>query len=128
LASTGTATRRSPSSATTRAGGYPDCRAAPGSVRWASGLPAPAHIDGTRDNHTLVVTFARLHGAELVADGLIAAGELASLVAELKAHLADPATITLYCLSCSRELEEAGHQGGLQSRVNPKVRRYRRSP
>ena len=35
----------------------------------------PAHIDGTRDNHTLLITFARLHGAELVADGRIAASD-----------------------------------------------------
>ncbi len=60
----------------------------------------PAYIDGAGDNHTLLVTFAKLHGAALVADGLVAAGELASLVAELEAHLADPATITLYCLFC----------------------------
>ena len=32
----------------------------------------PANIDGTRDNHTLLVTFARPHGAELVADGACA--------------------------------------------------------
>ena len=81
-------------------------RRLPGLLRGAAlgqvGFPAvcPAHINGTCDNHTLLVTFARLHGAELVADGLIAAGELASLVAELKAHLADPATITLYRLPC----------------------------
>ena len=63
----------------------------------------PARIDGTRDHHTLLVTFARPHGAELAADGLIrppAAGELASPAAELKAHLADPATITLYRPPC----------------------------
>ena len=36
----------------------------------------------------------------LVADGLVADGELAILVNELEAHLADPATITLYCLLC----------------------------
>jgi SAM-dependent methyltransferase len=61
---------------------------------------APAYIDGVGDNHTLLVTFAKLHGAELVADGLVAADELARLVAELEAHLADPATITIYCLFC----------------------------
>lgn len=60
----------------------------------------PACIDGTAAQHTLLVTFAKLHGAELVADGLIAAGELASLVAELEAHLADPATITIDKLFC----------------------------
>lgn len=60
----------------------------------------PAYIDGTGDDHTLLVTFAKLHGAELVADGLVAADELASLMAELEAHLADPATITFYCLFC----------------------------
>jgi SAM-dependent methyltransferase len=60
----------------------------------------PAYIDGGEDNHTLLVSFAKLHGAELVADGLIAADELASFVDELEAHLADPATITLYCLLC----------------------------
>ena len=87
------------SSATTWAGGYPDCRAAPGPARRASGLSALPHR-GTRDNRILLVTSARLHGTGLVADGLIAAGELASLVAELKAHLADPATITLYRLPC----------------------------
>jgi SAM-dependent methyltransferase len=60
----------------------------------------PAYIDGVGDNHALLVTFAKLHGAALVADGLVAADELASLVAELEAHLADPATITIYCLLC----------------------------
>jgi SAM-dependent methyltransferase len=60
----------------------------------------PAYIDGAGDNHTLLVTFAKLHGAALVADGLVAADELASLVAELAAHLADPGTITFYCLFC----------------------------
>jgi SAM-dependent methyltransferase len=60
----------------------------------------PAYIDGVGDNHKLLVTFARLHGAELVADGLVSADELASLIAELEAHLADPATITIYCLFC----------------------------
>jgi hypothetical protein len=66
----------------------------------ASRAVCPAHIDGTRDNHTLLVTFARPHGAKLAADGRIAAGERASLVTELKVHLADPATMTLYCLPC----------------------------
>lgn len=65
----------------------------------------PAHIDGVGDNHTLLVTFAKLHGAGLVADGLVAAGELASLVAELEAHLADPATITIYSMLCRPGLE-----------------------
>jgi SAM-dependent methyltransferase len=60
----------------------------------------PAYIDGVGDNHNLLVTFARLHGAELVADGLVAADELAGLIAGLEAHLADPATITIYCLFC----------------------------
>jgi hypothetical protein len=55
----------------------------------------PTYIDGGEDNHTLLVSFAKLHGAALVADGLVAAGELAVLVNELEAHLADPATITL---------------------------------
>jgi hypothetical protein len=43
---------------------------------------------------------AKHHGAALVADGLVAASELGTLVNELEAHLADPATITLYCLLC----------------------------
>jgi SAM-dependent methyltransferase len=60
----------------------------------------PSYIDGAGDNHNLLVTFARLHGTELVAEGLVAADELASLIAELEAHLADPATITIYCLFC----------------------------
>ena len=60
----------------------------------------PAYLDGVGDNHTLLVTFAELHAAELVSDGLIAADELASLVNELQAHLADPATITIYKLFC----------------------------
>ena len=55
---------------------------------------------GYDDNHTLLVSFAKLHGADLVADGLVAADELASLVEELEAHLADPATMTLYSLLC----------------------------
>jgi SAM-dependent methyltransferase len=60
----------------------------------------PTFIDGVGDDRTLLVTFAKLHGAALVADGLVAADELATLVAELEAHLADPATITFYCLFC----------------------------
>jgi len=60
----------------------------------------PSHIDGGDDNHTLLVSFAKLHGAALVADGLVTADELVSLVNELEAHLADPATITLYSLLC----------------------------
>lgn len=60
----------------------------------------PAHIDGVGDNHTLLIAFVKLHGAELASDGLIAADELASLVTELEAHLADPATITIYKLFC----------------------------
>jgi SAM-dependent methyltransferase len=60
----------------------------------------PTFIDGAGDDRTLLVTFAKLHGAALVADGLVAADELATLVAELEAHLADPATITFYCLFC----------------------------
>jgi SAM-dependent methyltransferase len=61
----------------------------------------PAYIGvGDNHNHTLLVAFARLHGAELVADGLLRADELASLVAELEAHLANPATMTFYCLFC----------------------------
>jgi hypothetical protein len=63
-------------------------------------LPRSADIDGGDDDHTLLVRFAQLHGADLVADGLVAADELAMLVSELEAHLADPATITLYCLLC----------------------------
>jgi hypothetical protein len=60
----------------------------------------PTCIDGTGDIQTLLVAFARLHNAELVADGLVAADELASLIAELEAHLADPATITFHPLFC----------------------------
>lgn len=60
----------------------------------------PAYIDSAGDNHTLLVTFAKLHGAALAADELIAANELTGLVAELEAHLADPATITIYSLFC----------------------------
>jgi SAM-dependent methyltransferase len=81
-------------------------RRLPGMLR-AAGLDevgfravCPTYIDGGEDNHTLLVTFAKLHGSALVADGLIAAAELAVLVNELEAHLADPATITLYCLLC----------------------------
>jgi SAM-dependent methyltransferase len=59
----------------------------------------PTYVNGD-DNHALLVSFARLHGAQLVADGLVAADELAVLANELEAHLADPATITLYCLLC----------------------------
>ena len=69
-----------------------------GEVRFRA--TCPAYIDGVGDDHTLLVTFTKLHGTELVADGLLTAGELASLVAELEAHLADPATITFYCLFC----------------------------
>jgi SAM-dependent methyltransferase len=58
----------------------------------------PTCIDGTGDIQTLLVAFARLHNAELVADGLMAADELASLIAELETHLADPATITFHPL------------------------------
>jgi SAM-dependent methyltransferase len=60
----------------------------------------PAYIDGVGDDHTLLVRFAKLHGTALVEDGLFAEDELASLVAELEAHLADPATITIYSLLC----------------------------
>jgi hypothetical protein len=67
----------------------------------------PAYINGGEDNHTLLVSFAKLHGAELVADGLVAADELASLVNELEVHLADPATITLY--SCYARPGLDGH-------------------
>ena len=81
-------------------------RRLPGMLR-AAGLDevgfravCPTYIHGGEDNHTLLVSFAKLHGAALVADGLVAADELASLVDELEAHLADPATITLYCLLC----------------------------
>ena len=81
-------------------------RRLPGMMR-AAGLDevsfravCPAYIDGGEDNHTLLVSFAKLHSAALVADGLVTAGELASLVTQLEAHLADPATITLYCLLC----------------------------
>jgi SAM-dependent methyltransferase len=81
-------------------------RRLPGMMR-AAGLDevgfravCPAYIDGGGDNHTLLVSFAKLHGAALVADELVTADELASLVDELAAHLADPATITLYALLC----------------------------
>ena len=60
----------------------------------------PTYINGGDDNHTLLVSFARLHATQLVADGLVTADELASLVDALETHLADPATITLYCLLC----------------------------
>jgi SAM-dependent methyltransferase len=63
-------------------------------------VTCPTFIDGVGDDRTLLVTFAKMHGAALVADGLIAADELATLVAELEAHLANPATITFYCLFC----------------------------
>jgi SAM-dependent methyltransferase len=62
--------------------------------------PTYIHGDADNHNHTLLVTFAKLHGADLVADGLVAGDELAVLVDELGAHLADPATITLYTLLC----------------------------
>ncbi len=81
-------------------------RRLPGMLR-AAGLDevgfravCPTYIDGGEDNHTLLVSFAKHHGAALVADGLVAASELGTLVNELEAHLADPATITLYCLLC----------------------------
>jgi hypothetical protein len=88
------------SSATPWAAGYPDCRATPGPGGRGFRAVYPCPHRSTRDNHTLLVTFARLHGAELAADGLTAASEPASLAAELKAHLADPATTTLYRLPC----------------------------
>jgi SAM-dependent methyltransferase len=78
-------------------------------VSWICQPPHPAWDrlrDALRDfrarrgHRTLLVTFARLHGAALVADGLVAADELGTLVAELEAHLADPATITFCCLFC----------------------------
>ena len=72
--------------------------AGPGRAGFRAVYPCPHR--STRDNHTLLVTFASLHGAELAADRLTAAGEPASLAAERKAHLADPATITLYRLPC----------------------------
>ena len=53
--------------------------------------PTYVHGDDDNHNHMLLVTFAKLHGAELVADGLVAADELAGLVNALEAHLADPA-------------------------------------
>jgi SAM-dependent methyltransferase len=60
----------------------------------------PTYVDGTGEDHRLLVAFARLHGDALVADGLVTAEELDTLVAELEAHLADPATITIYALFC----------------------------
>jgi hypothetical protein len=36
----------------------------------------------------------------MAAGRLLRADELASLVAELEAHLANPATMTFYCLFC----------------------------
>ena len=82
-------------------------RRLPGMLR-AAGLDevgfravCPTYIDGgDDDNRTLLVSFAKHHGPALVADGLVAASELGTLVNQLEAHLADPATITLYCLLC----------------------------
>jgi SAM-dependent methyltransferase len=62
--------------------------------------PTYVHGDDDNHNHLLLVNFAKLHGADLVADGLLAADELASLVNALEAHLADPSTVTLYTLLC----------------------------
>lgn len=59
-----------------------------------------ASSGGDADNHKILVTFARLHGPALVADGLVTAEELATLTAELEAHLADPETVTIFCLLC----------------------------
>jgi len=78
---------------------HPDCCASPDSARWASGAVALPHRRHRRQP-ALPVTFAKLHSAELIADGQISAGELASLAAELETHLADAVTITLYCLLC----------------------------
>jgi SAM-dependent methyltransferase len=71
--------------------------------------PTFVHGDDDDHNHTLLVGFAKLHGAELVADGLVAADELASLVNALEAHLADPATITLYTLLCQAWARRPSH-------------------
>jgi len=114
------------SSATTWAGGYPDCRAAPARPGGLPGyLPRP-HRRHPRQPH-LLVTFARLHGTELVADGLIAAGGLASLVAELKAHLADPATITSTACSARAAVTighlPAGPEPGKPGRSRPSSKR-----
>jgi hypothetical protein len=59
----------------------------------------PTYVHGD-DNHALLVNFAKIHGAALVADGLVAAEELDELTGELAAHLADARTITLYSLLC----------------------------
>jgi hypothetical protein len=46
------------------------------------------------------MTINRAPGTRSPNAGLVAASELGTLVNELEAHLADPATITLYCLLC----------------------------
>jgi SAM-dependent methyltransferase len=66
-------------------------------VRFRAACPTYVHGD---DHHTLLLTFARIHGPALVAEGFVTADELAELTRALKAHLADPATITLFSLFC----------------------------
>jgi SAM-dependent methyltransferase len=60
----------------------------------------PTYVTGDNDNHALLVTLARQFGAALIADGLIPAGDLAPLIADLDDHLAQPGTITIYSLFC----------------------------
>lgn len=68
--------------------------------RFHAVCPTYIHGDDDNSNHTLLLTFAKLHGAQLVADGLIRGDEFTCLVNDLEAHLADPATITMYSLLC----------------------------
>jgi SAM-dependent methyltransferase len=59
----------------------------------------PTYLHGD-DNHRLLVNFATLHAKELATEGLIEGRELDVLASELDAHLAEPGTMTLYCLFC----------------------------
>ena len=61
---------------------------------WSPSAPTYVYGDDDHSNHTLLVSFAKLHGAQLIADGLIGADERTGLVDELATHLADPAAIT----------------------------------
>jgi SAM-dependent methyltransferase len=58
----------------------------------------PTYASGGNDLHTLLVTLARQFRAALLDQGLLAAGELDDLIAQLDQHLAAPETITIYSL------------------------------
>jgi SAM-dependent methyltransferase len=50
--------------------------------------------------HSLLLTFTRLHRAEILARGLLNEWELDGAMAALEAHLAKPGTLTIYALFC----------------------------